>query len=114
MSTLTFKEIVDRVSEGNLGGDEIAHYRNFCASWLFRFNTEYGELVASGAMWQTANQEKHKSQASCERAWQATPEGQKEIRLKYKIRGIEHINDALLTNHMLLQRELKEVHAVAS
>lgn len=108
MSTFNIKEIIDRLELGQLGGAEIADYRNYCAAWLARFNREYGELVATGAGWITANRDNYKSHAECERAWQATPQGAREIELKYQIRALEHVSDALLTNHMLLQREYKD------
>lgn len=109
---MNFKTIADSLETGNLHGDTIVAYRNFCAAWLARFNTEYGELVAKSALWQTAQREKYKSMAECERAWQATDDGQREISLKYQIKSIEHISDGLLTNHLHLQREMKDAGAL--
>lgn len=105
---MNFKEIIDRMERGGLTPDEISAYRNHCAGWLFTLNTQYGELVALSALWITANRENYKSHAECERAWEAREEGQKQIKLKYQIKGIEHIQDALETNWFLLNRERKE------
>lgn len=105
---MTFKTITDRIEQGNLSPNEVSEYRNFCAVWLFRLNTEYGALVSESAQWQVAKGDEFKSQAACERAWEATEKGQRQTALKYQIRGVEHIQDALETNWFLLNRELKE------
>jgi len=105
---MTFHDVIRRIDQGNLTGDEIVEFRNFCAIWLFRFNEEYGQLAGKAALWQTGNEEAYKSQAACERAWEATEDGQKQIKLKYQIRAIEHIQDALETNWFLVTREWKE------
>lgn len=105
---MTFHDVIRRIEEGNLTADEIVEHRNFCSVWLFRLNEEYGRLTSQAALWQTGNEENYKSQAACERAWEATDDGQRQTKLKYQIKGIEHIQDALETNWFLLSREWKE------
>lgn len=105
---MTFKDLIRRIEQGSLTPDDIVEYRNFCAVWLFRLNEEYGQLSSKAALWQTAHDEKYKSHAARERAWEASEDGQKQTTLKYEIRGIEHIQDALATNWFLLNREWKE------
>lgn len=96
------------MEQGNLTPDEVVEYRNFCAGWLYRLNEHYGKLTSESAKWLVANAEKHKSHAAAERAWEATDRGQLQTKLKYQIRGIEHIQEALHTNWFLLNREYKE------
>lgn len=109
MSTLNFKEIADRLSENNLTPDEIAHFRSFCAAWLFRLYETYGKLVSEGAGWQTDRRSSpdYKSQAERERAWYATEEGQEETTLKYRIRGVEAMQDVLTSLYYQANREMK-------
>ncbi|RJQ33863.1 hypothetical protein C4568_03620 [Candidatus Parcubacteria bacterium] len=104
---MEFKQIINRVEQGGLSGDEIASYRNFCAVWLYRFYEEVGNLSAKAAVWMTANRENYKSQAECERAWDATEEGQTLTRKKNTIKGLEHIQEVLTSQHFMLTKELK-------
>lgn len=106
---MTIKSIVERMREGNMTPDEIADSRVFIGTWLYTFNVRYGKASALSAVWITANREKYKSHAECERAWEATEKGQEEIRLKYDIRALEAIQDALETAWFLAQREWKNV-----
>lgn len=106
----TFKEIVDRLVEGNLGGDEIASYRSFCAAWLYRYYEELGQLSSTAALWLTGNREKYKSQAECERAWEATEQGQRQILVKNLIRGLEHVQETLTSLYFMAEKEAKEAN----
>lgn len=105
---MTFKDITNRLEEGNLTENEIVEFKNFCAVWLYRINEQYGQLCSNAALWQTAHREDYKSQAECERAWQATQDGQNQTKFKYQIRAIEYISETLSTNWFLKQREWKE------
>ena len=104
---MTFKSIIDRIEQGGLTGDEIASYRNFCAVWLYRFYEEVGNLGAKAAFWMTANRENYKSQAECERAWDATEEGQTLIKKKNTIKGLEHVQEVLTSQWFAINKEAR-------
>lgn len=106
-----FRTIVDRLEQGNLTPDEIASYRSYCAAWLYRFYEEVGSLSAEGALWLTANRnlkDRYKSQAECERAWEATESGQKLIKKKALIKGVEHVQEVLTSLWFQTNKELRE------
>lgn len=107
MSPLTFKDISSRLAENNLTPDEIADFRSYCASWLFRLYEQYGRLVSSGAAWQTEKRDGYKSQAETERAWLATEEGNAETETKYRIRGVEAMQDVLTSLYYQTNREMR-------
>lgn len=109
---MTLHNIVQRIEQGNLAPNEVDEYRNYCAVWLFRYYEEYGELNAQAALWLTANRDKFKSQAEAERAWDAQDRGQRKLKLKGVIQGMEGLQDVLTSQHFQLTRAMKETHAL--
>lgn len=102
-----FKAIQSRLLEGNLHGEEIADYRNYIAVMLARLYAEYGDAKSYGAAWTTEHRNEYKSQAECERAYEATEEGKKETRLKYAIRAYESVQEVLTSAWFAITREEK-------
>lgn len=109
---MSLHTIVERIELGNLTPDEVDSYRNYLAVWLFRYFEEYGQVSSESALWLTANREKYKSQAEAERAWDAQDRGQRQILLKNLIKGLEHLQDVLTSQHFQLTRAMKETHAL--
>jgi hypothetical protein len=109
---MSLHNIVQRIETGNLSPDEVDSYRNYLAVWLFRYYEEYGQVSSQGALWQTANAEKYKSQAACEKGWDSTEWGQRQTLLKNLIKGLEHLQDVLTSQHFQLTRAAKETHAL--
>lgn len=109
---MTLHTIVERIELGNLTPDEVDDFRNHIAVWLFRYYEEYGEVSSQGALWLTANRDKYKSQAEAERAWDATDRGQRQTLVKNLIKGVEHIQDVLTSQHFQLTRAMKEANAL--
>lgn len=105
---MTVREIAERMEEGSLTGHEVADARSIVSAHLFRLNEEYGRLSSLAALWMTAHRENYKSQAECERAWEATENGLTMIEKKYAIRGLEALSEGLATLWFLNQREYKE------
>lgn len=109
---MTLHDIVSRIEDGDLTPSEVDNYRNYCAVWLFRYYEEYGKVSSQAALWLTANRENYKSQAEAERAWDSTEQGQRQTLVKNLIKGVEHIQDVLTSQHFQLTRALKETHSL--
>lgn len=104
---MTLPEIVTNLEKGLMPPEQVVEARNYVASLLYKHNIEYGKLSASCAQWIISEQEKFKSHAAVERAWEASEDGQKMVRAKYAIRALEHISESLATNWFLYNREAK-------
>jgi hypothetical protein len=101
---MSFKEIQDRLLEGNLHGEEVASYRNYIAVMLARAYEQYAGCLSSGAEWKTEHRKEYGSQAECERAYEAGP-GKEEITLKWTIRAYESVQEVLTSLWFQLTRE---------
>lgn len=99
--------IVAEMEQGLVSPINIVGYRNHIASCLYHLHIEYGQVKSQAALWLTANRDKFKSQAECERAWEAGTRGQRQIALKHEIEALGHIQESLATNWFLLNREAK-------
>jgi hypothetical protein len=64
-------------------------------------------MEAEQALWCAANRSEYKSQAECERAFDAQEEGQVLIKKKNLIKGLEHIQEVLTSQWFALTREQK-------
>jgi hypothetical protein len=104
---MNLQEIVERMEKGLMPPEEVAEARNYCAALVYRYNSQYGQAEAQRATWVVSHQGGYNSLSAAERAWEATEDGQTQIALKYKIRGIDVINDALATNWFLHNREAR-------
>lgn len=107
---MNFTLIISRLEQGSLTGDEIAEFRSFCAAWLFRYYEQYGKCLSFGARWKTGTRERYKSMAECERAYEATDEGKKEIRLKCRIKGVEAVQEVLTSLWFQVNKEAREAN----
>lgn len=107
---MTLKDIIARLQQGNLTPDEIAEFRSFVAVWLYRYYEEKGTLSAKAALWMTAQRSEYKSQAECERAWDATEDGQKLILKSNVIKGLEHIQEVLTSAWFAVNKEYQIAH----
>lgn len=107
---MKFETIAIRLQKDDLSESEIDQYRRFCGAWIFTLNTEYGNLIARMAIWLTMHRGEYKSQAEAERAFEATKDGQRMIKVKYRIRAVEALSEALTSAWFLKQREWKETH----
>lgn len=105
---MTFSHLANRIASGPLSETEIDEMRRFCASFLFTLNELLGKLTAEAALWLTEHRSEYKSYAEAERAWEAKKHGQEMILIKYRIRGVEALSDALEGAWFLRQREWKE------
>lgn len=109
---MSLHTIIERIEQGDLAPHEVDMFRNYCAVWLFRYYEEYGTLCAESALWLTANRDQYKSQAEAERAWDAQERGQRQILVKNLVKGIEHIQEVLTSQHFQLTRASKEANAL--
>lgn len=107
-----FPEIQRRLLEGNLHGDEVASYRNYIAVMLARAYEAYASALSFGAVWTTEHRSEYKSQAECERAYEATEAGRKETVIKWTIRAYEAVQEVLTSLHFSLSKEEKGVHGL--
>lgn len=103
-----FSQIADELKLGIDSPELVSRYMSFLAGWMYTLHSQYGKLKAEAAEWLTRNRDKYKSYAECERAWDATEDGKLLIKLKHRIQGIEHLQDALKSQHFLLNREWRD------
>lgn len=104
---MTFPEIQSRLLEGNLHGDEVAAFRSYIAVMLARAYEVYASCLSFGATWTTEHRPEYKSQAECERAYEATEAGKKETTVKWTIRAYEAVQEVLTSLWFQLAKEEK-------
>jgi hypothetical protein len=102
---MNFKSIQERLLEGNLYGDEVASYRNYIAVMLARAYEKYAGSLSFRAEWTTEHRAEYKSQAECERAWEATGPGKEETTLKWTIKAYEALSEVLTSLWFQLNKE---------
>jgi hypothetical protein len=105
--TMNLKNIVDSLEKGNLSPEEVKDAIGYCSAILARSYFTAGSLAAEASQWIVAKGDQYKSLAATERAWEATEQGQKEIKLKHRIKGVEAIREALTTNWFFFNRDAK-------
>lgn len=104
---MTLKTIQDRLLEGDMFGDEIASSRSYIAVMLARGYEAYARCLSLRAEWTTTNRDQYKSQAECERAYEATDAGKEETVIKYSLKAYEAIQEVLTSLWFQINREEK-------
>lgn len=107
-----FPEIQSRLLEGNLYGDEIAAYRSYLAVMLARGYEKYAGSLSSRAEWTTEHRSEYKSQAECERAWEATDAGKEETITKWTIKAYEAVQEVLTSLWFQINKEERSVQGL--
>lgn len=95
------------MESGQMTPREVSEGRNRVAAELARLRWRYGSLCAKRARFVVAQKGSFKSMAETERVWEATDEGQVEVKLHHQLKALEVILDALETNWFLIQGESK-------
>jgi hypothetical protein len=106
-SSVDFGEIARQLEQGDMTPREVSQARSLLAAYLSRMRWYYGVLAAKRAKYVTEKKGLYKSIAETERVWEATSDGQLELRLESMIRALEVMQGALETAWFMLQGEAK-------
>lgn len=107
MSQLTIEHIQGEMEKVELSPRQVADYRVYLAALYSLRAAEIQSILAvKPPLWLQLRVEKN-SDAATDRLWETTDKGQREIQLKWELRRIEKLSNALGSKLRIMEAEAR-------